>query len=238
MKTSEKLNHGCEISTPSIGLTSSALPEAKQFHVGNCSQVGVSTSNVPNRTEKQLPHWYALRTTYGREKKAYEYIVSKGGIAFYPTIIEEKVIGGKHRSVEVSRLPNIFFAYGTEEEIQSFVFDNVNLPYLRFYYTYHHEGTKLVRKALVVPDNQIESLRIICEAEANDVIVLSNCETKFRKGQFVRITGGSFAGVEGRVARFYGQQRVGVIIDGILTVATAYVPTAFLEFVNKDIVNK
>ena len=39
----------------------------------------------------------------------------------------------------------------------------------------------------------------------------------------------SFKGVVGKVARYHGQQRVAVIIDGLLTIASAYVPTAFLE---------
>lgn len=50
-----------------------------------------------------------------------------------------------------------------------------------------------------------------------------------QKGQVVRIIDGKFKGVVGRVARYQGQQRVGIVIDGLLTVATAYIPTAFLE---------
>lgn len=45
----------------------------------------------------------------------------------------------------------------------------------------------------------------------------------------MRVTRGEFAGVIGRVTRFKGQQRVGIYIDGVATVATAYVPNAYLE---------
>jgi hypothetical protein len=31
------------------------------------------------------------------------------------------------------------------------------------------------------------------------------------------------------VARYQGQQRVAVIIEGLIAIATAYIPTAFLE---------
>ena len=78
--------------------------------------------------EKDVPHWYAVRTTYGREKKAYDYMTSKGITAFYPTIDTVKLINGKRKVVNESRLPNIFFAYGTEEQLKVFVYDNVNLP--------------------------------------------------------------------------------------------------------------
>ena len=182
---------------------------------------------------KMIKHsqWYALRSTYGREKKAYEYIISHNGIAFCPTIKEIKIIDGKKKSIEMSRLPNLLFAYGTEEEIQGFVYDNVNLPYLRFYYSHHHEGSKIVKKPLIVPDSQIESLRIICESESDDIIIVPDEVQKFKTGAIVRVVAGKFSGVTGRVSRYHGQQRVAVVIDGLLTIATAYIPSAFLELV-------
>jgi hypothetical protein len=54
---------------------------------------------------------------------------------------------------------------------------------------------------------------------------------KFKTGQKVRITEGKFAGVTGIVARYQSQQRVGIVIDGLLTVCTAYVPSAFIEII-------
>ena len=56
--------------------------------------------------------------------------------------------------------------------------------------------------------------------------------SKFETGQYVRIIGGEFQGIEGRVARWHGQQRVAVIIPGLLTMATAYVPSNFLEIIS------
>ena len=156
-------------------------------------------------------------------------MVDKNVEAYYPTITTVKVIGRKKVSVEESRLPNMFFARGTEEKIKSFVYDNVNLPYLRFYYRHFHFGNKVEKEPLIVPDGQIESLRIICKAESDDIIVSTGDVPKFQKGQTVRIIDGKFKGVVGTVARYQGQQRVGIVINGLLTVATAYIPSAFLE---------
>lgn len=232
MSLSEKAINGSSLTASCTGFASSALLEGKQSQMNDCSQVGVSTISVPARIPKESQHWYALRSTYGRERKAYEYIISRGGIAFCPTIKETKIVNGKRKLIEVSRLPNIFFAYGTEGEIQTFVYDNVNLPYLRFYYNYHREGNRLTREPLIVPDKQIEGLRIICASESEDILFVPETIKKFKEGQVVRVTSGAFAGVEGRVARFCGQQRVAIIINGLLTVTTAYVPSAFLEKVN------
>ena len=91
---------------PSVGLTSDALPDT-QTNKDESTLSGVSTRYAPstntsntNITEKpnnnlikplpqkhpkETPQWYALRTTYGREKKAYDYMVAKG-ITASPTI--------------------------------------------------------------------------------------------------------------------------------------------------------
>lgn len=190
---------------------------------------GSTTLEIIKRKLKEVPHWYALRVTYGREKKAYDYLVGKHVEAYYPTIKTVKEVDGKRKTVEESRLPNIFFARGTEEEIKSFVYDNVNLPHLRFYYRHIHEGARLVKEPLIVPDYQIEGLKIICASEAEDVIIVPPEIKKFQTGQTVRVIDGVFNGVIGKVARYHGQQRVAIIIDGLMTIASAYVPSAFLE---------
>ena len=220
---------------PCAGLTSNALPEAQSTVSAESSQTGVSTRNAhiaskpKAQKEEDFPHWYALRTTYGREKKAYDYMITKGITAFYPTTNVVKLIKGKRKVVTESRLPNIFFAYGTEEQLKSFVYDNVNLPFLRFYYRHEHVGSRAIKTPLIVPNYQMESLKIICEAEASDIIVSLSSVPNFKSGQMVRVVDGAFKGVVGRVKRWQGQQRVGVIIGDMATFATAYVPSAFLE---------
>ena len=223
---------------PCAGLTSNALPEAQSPISAESSQTGVSTKNALLATkpkaqkEGNIPHWYALRTTYGREKKAYDYLTAKGITAFYPTTNVVKLIKGKRKVVTESRLPNIFFAYGTEEQLKEYVYDNVNLPFLRFYYRHIHEGNTIKKTPLVVPDNQMESLKIICAADVDNTFVSLVKVPKFEKGQQVKVIDGTFKGVTGRVARWHGQQRVAVIVDGLVTVCTAYVPSAFLETMN------
>lgn len=214
------------------GLTSDALPVVQLPSQAEDLPTGVSTRNAPVSTNSyEQPHWYALRTTYGQEKKAYDYIISHQGIAYYPTITLTKKIKGKRKTIVESRLPNIFFAYGTFDDIKQFVYDNVNLPFLRFYYRYHLTGSQRTKEPLIVPDRQMESLMIICAADDEDIIVSKMDIAKFHVGQLVRITNGSFVGVEGRVARFQGQQRVAVQIDGLFTIITAYIPKGFLESV-------
>ena len=220
------------VTPPCIGLTSNVISEAKTSNNDVCSNSGVSTKYAPVLTEVNHDdlHWYAVRTTYGREKKAFDYIIQHGGTAFLPTVFIEKLVEGKKKRVEVSRIPNIFFVYGTEETLKFFVYDKVNLPFLRFYYKHIHQESNIMKVPLVVPDNQINSLKIICDfKDGRDTHILQEQVTKFQKGEKVRVKEGEFEGVTGVVARYRGQQRVGLVIEGLLTAVTAYIPTAFLE---------
>ena len=245
------------VSPACVGLASSVLPEAPAIDSAESSDTGVSTNYIQTASlppashssssqsqpeassapEASSPptglHWYALRTTYGREQKAYDYLVAKGITAFYPTVRRIKEVRGQRKLVVESRIPNIFFAQATEEEMQRYVYDNVNLPYLRFYYRHYHEGSRITKVPLIVPDREMESLKIICEAEADDILMVPEEVTKFRTGQLVRVTEGKFKGVIGRVARYQGQQRVAVTIEESLTIATAYLPSAFLQYIDE-----
>ncbi len=207
-----------------------AIPEVPVPLAAKNSHTGVSTNCVPlpNGDEK---HWYALRTTYGREKKAYDYLVAHGIEAYLPLLKTVKQVDGKRTVVEESRIPNIFFAHGTEDELKVFVYDNVNLPFLRFYYRHSGVGSKTTCVHLIVPDSQMNSLKIICAAECDDVVATPEMIERFKEGQQVRIIEGKFKGVAGIVARYQSQQRVGIIIEGLLTICTAYVPSAFLKHI-------
>ena len=232
--TSDVKHTGGDNQSPqSAGLTSNALPEVLKSIDATNSQTGVSTQSVlsvtTNHHSKETPHWYALRATYGMEKKACDYLTGQNVEVFHPTLKTIKLVGGKRVTVEVSRIPNIFFAYGIEEQLKAFVYDNVNLPFLRFYYRHTHVNNKAVKVPLIVPDSQMNSLKIICAADSDDIVTSAEEIERFKEGQKVRIVEGKFRGVVGTVARYHSQQRVGIVIDGLLTVCTAYVPSAFLD---------
>ena len=53
----------------------------------------------------------------------------------------------------------------------------------------------------------------------------------FKGGELVKVIDGAFKGVEGRVARVSGQQRVIVTLSQVGLVSTAYIPTAFIQVI-------
>ena len=215
-------------------LSSDALPKVENSSQSENSDTGVSTHFVPlpkeimaSRRAAHQPHWYAIRCTYGRERKAYEFFSKNGIEAFYPTITNTKSTDGKTETIVESRLPNLLFAFGSYEQLKKYVFDNHDdTKYLRFYYNMHHDGTK---EPLVVPQWQMISLMKICDADAEDKHLEPFVVEKFKVGQLVRVKDGPFAGVEGIVKRYKGQQRIGIVVDGLFTITTAYIAKDKLE---------
>ena len=220
---------------PCVGLTSSALPEAQSSARAESSQTGVSTRNVPYENtsaqdnHKETKQWCVLRSTHGTEKIAYDYLCERGIKAYYPTVKVEKVKNGLKSHVEESRLPNIFFAYSTFDELKEYVYDNFHnqTKRLRFYYNQHHDGSK---EPLIVPLSQMIMLMQICEKGGDqDILLEPRAVEQFIIGQKVRVKEGTFTGVEGIVKRYKGQQRVGIVVGGIFTVITAYISKDRLE---------
>ncbi len=74
-------------------------------------------------------------------------------------------------------------------------YDNVNLPHLRFYCRRVGLGEDVIYEPLIVPDRQMESLKIICDQQDADTIVVPNDKHQFEKGETVIVTGGNFMDV-------------------------------------------
>lgn len=178
----------------------------------------------------QKSGWHVLRVTYGREHKAGDYLEDHGIQTYIPMQKVVKRVDGHLRHLDETLMRNLFFAFGTEDELREYVFDNIHLPFLRFYYRHYRSSDGEERKQpLVVPDRQMQDFRTIWESTEDDTIVAPGALRRFQLGQPVRVVRGPFAGVEGRVARYKGQQRVGVILDGLLTAVTTYIPSPALE---------
>ena len=61
------------------------------------------------------------------------------------------------------------------------------------------------------------------------ILFVQPSQCHFKGGEQVKVIDGPFAGVEGRVARVAGQQRVVISLSNIGIISTAYIPTAFIR---------
>ena len=67
------------------------------------------------------------------------------------------------------------------------------------------------------------------DTDSEHVRIVTAEQCHYKSGDIVRVVAGEFQGVIGKVARIAGQQRVVVEISGLCLVATAYIPSDFIE---------
>lgn len=80
----------------------------------------------------------------------------------------------------------------------------------------------------VIPDIQMESFRLATEAWSNGWEIL-DANIPLNKDDKVRVIDGPLKGAEGYIKRIGKDRRLLVCIEGVIAVATSYIPRQFLE---------
>ena len=207
--------------SPYAGLTSNVLPEAQRSHTG------VSSDYV----QKANHEWFVLRVTYNRTQKAHGIISTSDVQSYMPMhyVIKNEI--GKKKRILQPLLPNLLFVYATREQANELVKKKIDEPSFIKYYL---DKTKPLESngkhpPLIIPFNSMINFIKVTSTNSEHVRTVTEQQCKHKSGDIVRIIEGEFKGVEGKIARIAGQQRVVVEIAGLCLVATAYIPTAFLE---------
>ena len=207
--------------SPCTGLISNVLPEAQR------SQTGVSSDYV----HKKEHHWFVLRVTYNRTQKACDIIANADVQLYMPMHYRIKKEIGKKKRILQPLLPNLFFVYTTREIANSIVKKkDEDTPILKYYLDKTRpKETNGKHPPLTIPFDAMTNFIKATSTESDHVRIVSNEQCHYKSGDIVKVIDGEFKGVTGRVARIAGQQRVVVEIAGLCMVATAYIPSAFLE---------
>lgn len=205
---------------PDVGLASSVLPE-------KVTRIGVSLNYVP----KEGHQWFVLRATYNRVKTAYEILVEEQIEAYIPKHYVQKEINGKKKRILEPLLPNFVFVYSTQEKIMACLKKRHEISYLRYYRNKTKDLSLQDGKhpPLTIGYDEMMNFIRVTSIDDEHVKVVDEQQCHYKSGDMVRIIDGKFKGVMGRVARVSGQQRVVVEVEGLCLVATAYVPSAFIE---------
>ena len=180
--------------------------------------------------EKQ---WYVLRATYGREVKASEIIAQEAVEVYLPMHTVRKNVNGKVIRVREPLLPNILFVHCDEAQAKELVKNNTELSsFLHFYYNHLRTNADGKNPPLTIDDSTMQNFIKAVSVESEHIKVVIPLHCHFKNGDLVKVTQGAFTGVVGRVARVSGQQRVIIEVDELCAIATAYIPTAFIERIN------
>ena len=153
---------------------------------------------------------------------------------FVPMHYVLKVIAGKKKRIQQPLLPNFLFIYATREQSDSFVKKTVDAPisFIKYYLdkTLPPEANGK-NPPLIIPYNAMINFIKATSTDSEHVRIVTAEQCHYKSGDKVRVIAGDFKGVVGKVARIAGQQRIVVEISGLCLVATAYIPTDFIEIV-------
>lgn len=206
---------------PRIGFTSNVLPEA------DSSQTGVSSEYV----HKPNYSWFVLRIVYNRWQKAKDIIKKSGVQTYVPMHYVHEFTDGKKKRIKKPLLPNFVFVYATREKANILVRKTDEEQSCIKYYLDKTLPVECNGKnpPLVISYGAMENFIKATSTDNDHVRIVTPKQCHYKSGDMVRIIAGEFKGVTGKVARIAGQQRVVVSMAGLCLVATAYIPTDYIE---------
>lgn len=83
-----------------------------------------------------------------------------------------------------------------------------------------------------IPDREMDLFVKVASMDDMGMEIVEVDYAKLIQGQKVRVIGGPFEGTEGYIKRIHKDQRLVVCIEGVVAVATSYIPRALLEPIN------
>ena len=117
------------------------------------------------------------------------------------------------------------------EEVDTMLHDkNVNSidsrPLLSYYYghTSYRQDNSESNPPLIIRDEAMDTFIKLTSVKNPHIVPVTSQNIQYNLGDHVIVTEGDFEGIQGRVARIAGQQRVIVELFSGCLVATAYIP--------------
>ena len=181
--------------------------------------------------------WFPMRVTYQREMKVKAELNRLGIECFVPMMYKVvelpldklRVRNGGDTELRRELVPainNLIFVRSTQERISGLKASNEVLEPLR----YMMDRTASQEHAIMtVGDREMENFMRVATRTDDSVMFLDEETVVGKEGKRVEIMGGAFEGVTGVIRRIKRCKRVVVELEGIASVAIAFVPVALLK---------
>ena len=174
--------------------------------------------------------WFPMRVTYQREMKVKAELDRLGIENFVPMrykVVESQSDGDAELRRELMpAINNLIFVRSTQERVSELKRTNEVLEPLR----YMMDRTASLEHAIMtVADREMVNFMRVASRTDDSVMFLDNETVVGKEGKRVEIMGGAFEGVTGVVRRVKRCKRVVVEIEGVASVAIAWVPAGMLR---------
>ena len=176
--------------------------------------------------------WFPMRVTYQREMKVKAELDRLGIENFVPMrykVVESQNGGDTElQRVLVPAISNLIFVCSTQERMSELKRRNEVLEPLRYMMDYTASQEHAI---MTVADGEMENFMRVASRTDDSVMFLDNETVVGKEGKRVEIMGGAFEGVTGVIRRVKRCKRVVVEIEGVASVAIAYVPAEVLRVI-------
>ena len=174
--------------------------------------------------------WFPMRVTYQREIKVKAELDRLGIENFVPMrykVMESQNDGDSElRRMLVPAINNLIFVRSTKERVSELKRTNEVLEPLRYMMD---RTASCEHTIMTVADREMENFMRVTSRTDDSVMFLDEETVVGKEGKRVEIMGGAFEGVTGVIRRVKRRKRVVVEIEGVASVAIAYVRAELLK---------
>lgn len=149
---------------------------------------------------------------------------AKGIETYFPFRYEEKIVGGVKQQVRKPLITSLIF-FRTFIQDTSAIERELTSKATLYKYRKSHQ-------VAVIPDKEMEIFRMVTSVDSDKWDYVDADSIHFSPHERVRVIGGRFEGAEGYIKRIKGNRRLVIAIEGVVAVATAYIPSCYLQKVD------
>ena len=163
--------------------------------------------------------WHAVYVKSRTEKKAQLELQFQEIETFLPLQRKLRQWSDRKKWVEMPLISGYLFVHTSRKEYDQILQSNYVVSYVRF------EG-----KAAIVPDNQIEYLKLML-AQENEPIEVT--KEKLKPGQMIEVISGPFIGLKGKLQKIKGKSKVAIELEQLGYSAMVEIRTEDIVMVGK-----
>lgn len=173
-----------------------------------------------NMEQKQ---WYALKVFYNRVFNVEQILQKEGVESYIPTIVREVKLSNRTIRRKEPAVSSLMFVRESEEYMRELQTKLQSIcPFMLYY-------DREVKRPAPISEKEMTMFMLVTSSGEQGLEYMADDVIDFEKGMHVRVTGGKFEGSEGYIHRIKGDKKLIVRIEGVVAVATTYIPSCFLE---------
>ena len=201
------------------------LAASRFLPAGDCKVCPLASYMFDKSDEE---HWYALKVFYNRVFDVERLLAQDGVKTYIPLRSTETTVGGRTIRRREPAVSSLMFVRQAERAVLELMQRAKATSPLMVYFD------RETKKPAVIPDPEMEAFMLVTSTDDPGLEYLPEAPAELRRGDRVRVTEGVFKGAEGYIRRVKGNRRLIVSIEGVVAVATTYIPGCFLEKITTD----